>query len=759
MTRRPARLVAVLALVALGSGALAGPAAGARPADRLITRLGDGVRVSRNSVTGLVGFLGGTEARPLASAASLGGAGSPRAASAAFLDRYAALFGVTNPARDLRVSGSSRAMGRTFVRYQQLHRGLPVVAGELIVQVGPGNDVISVNGEASPGLAVDTRPAISAKRARTLAIAATARQEKVKATTLRAGPARLVIYDAALTGDPRALPGGRLAWRVDVRSARRPIDEWVAIEATRGGVLAAFNQVATAVPPDAVQRVCDMAGARATGGEGTSDGLQCDPTGEPTLVVDPGGSAVSDVRDVFIGAEATYDFYANHFGRNSLDGAGMMLVSTARYCPEAVSQWCPWPNAMWNGTQMFYGEGWTADDIVGHELTHGVTEFTSGLLYWFQSGAINEAFSDIFGEFIDQEDGLGTDTPDVRWLLGEDMPTGPNRNLKEPSLSAQGSSPDRMRSPLYNADPSLTDRGGVHYNSAVGAKAAYLMTDGARFNGQRVRGIGLDKVAAIWYRAGTRLLTSGSDYSDLAAALTQACKDLTGTTPKDMHGAPSSSGRVSAADCAQVGKAITATEMRLDALVATVKHTALCATGSPTKKPLKDAITDTASGWLTSGTSDVWYVGDWFSTSGKYALWATDTRYQSRGAIRSRSIKIPASGKTYLAFRNYVNMQQWNLSLGGGIVEYATNPAGPWKDLRKKFLFNGYNGTIATGYGNPLEGRKAFVGMSYGLGVSKADLTFLKGKTIYLRFTIATNADATGFDGWVIDDVRVYQCK
>lgn len=81
-------------------------------------------------------------------------------------------------------------------------------------------------------------------------------------------------------------------------------------------------------------------------------------------------------------------------------------------------------NAFWNGSQMVYGDAYgfpLADDVVGHELTHGVTDYESNLLYYYQSGAINESFSDVWGEFVDLTNGSGNDAPNVRWLMGEDV--------------------------------------------------------------------------------------------------------------------------------------------------------------------------------------------------------------------------------------------------------------------------------------------------------------------------------------------------
>ena len=110
----------------------------------------------------------------------------------------------------------------------------------------------------------------------------------------------------------------------------------------------------------------------------------------------------------------TYDFYKNNFGRDSIDGAGMTLISTVRYCTKDAEA-CPYKNAFWNGQQIVFGQGFTAaDDIVAHELTHGVTDYTAHLFYYMQSGAINESLSDIMGEFVDFANGKGNDTAAAR---------------------------------------------------------------------------------------------------------------------------------------------------------------------------------------------------------------------------------------------------------------------------------------------------------------------------------------------------------
>ncbi|HEU5015231.1 MAG TPA: M4 family metallopeptidase, partial [Roseiflexaceae bacterium] len=231
-------------------------------------------------------------------------------------------------------------------------------------------------------------------------------------------------------------------------------------------------------------------------------------------------SAVQDVDLAYDYSGATYDYYKSNFKRDSIDNKGMPLISLVRYCPDSDPKNCPFQNAFWDGQQMTYGDSFaSADDVVGHELTHGVTEHTSGLFYYFQAGAINESMSDIFGELIDLTDQQGNDAANVRWLMGEDLPydssqtpNGAIRNMADPHAFSQ---PDRMTDTIYEPDNYFQDNGGVHTNSGVSNKAAFLMADGGSFNGYTIRGLGLDKMGQIYYRTNTAFLTSGSDYQDL----------------------------------------------------------------------------------------------------------------------------------------------------------------------------------------------------------------------------------------------------
>lgn len=212
--------------------------------------------------------------------------------------------------------------------------------------------------------------------------------------------------------------------------------------------------------------------------------------------------------DAHYNAGVVYDYYKNKFGRNSFDNQGSTIRSTVHYGYK-------YNNAFWNGSQMVYGDGdgqtFTslsgAVDVVGHELTHAVTESTAGLEYQDQSGALNESMSDVFGYFMDTGD----------WLMGEDVytPGVSGDGLRSLSNPPQYGQPDHMRNYVYTSD----DNGGVHTNSGIPNKAAY----------NTITAIGVSKAEKIYYRALTQYLTPTSNFSDARAALLSAAADLYGS--------------------------------------------------------------------------------------------------------------------------------------------------------------------------------------------------------------------------------------
>jgi bacillolysin len=258
------------------------------------------------------------------------------------------------------------------------------------------------------------------------------------------------------------------------------------------------------------------------------------------------------VDDAHVYAGYTYDYFFKRFGRRGLDDNNIRIRSLAnpvRRTPEDLARYFNsfsdfFVNAFYaGGGVMVYGVGlppgftlrgqsWNytsgALDIVGHELSHGVTEFTSNLIYRNESGALNEAFSDIMGtsiEFFFQPPGDGDLKAD--YLLGEDViKNGGIRSMENPGAFGD---PDHYSRRFLGT----SDNGGVHRNSGIANQAFYLAIEGGtnRTSGLSVQGVGggsREQIEKVFYRAFTQLLPSNATFSVARAATIQAARDLYG---------------------------------------------------------------------------------------------------------------------------------------------------------------------------------------------------------------------------------------
>jgi len=541
-------------------------------------------------------------------------------------------------------------------------------------------------------------------------------------------------------------------WRMDVSSTELiPIKVLVLVDAHIGKVVLHFNQIDTAL----YRKVYDHNNVVGKPLPGDPSDLKRSESQGPT--------GISDVDKAYDFAGDTYNFYKNYHNRDSLDNAGMQLVSTTRVCPDDPDAGCPYENAYWDGTQMVYGQGYaSADDVVAHEMTHGVTQFESGLFYYMQSGAINEAFSDIWGEFVDLTNGKGNDSSNVRWLMGEDLSIGAIRSMSNPPSFYQ---PDRISSSYYYCG--YEDMGGVHTNSGIANKAAYLMTDGGTFNGKTVTGLGIDKAAKIFYDAQTNLFTSAGDYQDLYNALQQACSNLVGTSG------------ITTSDCLQVKNAVDATEMNLQPAQCPAPEVSLCDSGSAVDLFFDNLENPSSGRWTSSATQggNHWYYPQnennpyveygWnftYGTSGQYNFWGDDYGDDvdpvdiSDSNIRmTQSVTLPAGAFLHFrhaySFETDINATYYD----GGVIEYSINNGTSWTDAGSLITHNGYKGAITTTSGNPLGGSQAFVGKSNGYISTRLNLNSLAGQSIRFRFRIVTD-EAMGDLGWFIDDIRIYTC-
>jgi len=499
------KLVLHLATCSLALTLTTGALVAQRPSSLRDAALGE-LRVTRHPTTGAVTFVTG---RIVAGVTSEQLTAAPELEALAFLDEHAAALGMPGAADRLVPLDRTVVdeLGMTHVRFQQYVDEVPVHGIQVLVHYdATGTVVTAINGDFVPGLSLSTVPALGERRA--LAIA-----HSIEPQGTLSGIPELVVYTRYV--DP-ALAGDHLAWLVQLEDMSVPSRRLYVIDALTGAVLRTLEQLQTVLD----RRIFDAMG-----------------TGTGTLVRSEGDGATgdADVDNLYDFLGDTYDYYFNLHGRDSYDGSGATISGVANWDgPESND--CP--NAFWNGVATWFCAGAATDDIVAHELTHAVTQFTAGLIYQGESGALNESYSDIFGELVDIDTihGDGSASP---WLMGEGSSLGVIRSLANPPAHGD---PDRGS----NFRCTQFDNGGVHSNSGIPNKAAYLMAEGGTFNGYTVSALGNSMTSGVQYRALTMYLTPVSNFLANYNALQQACADLHGGT---------------SASCVEVGKALLAVEM------------------------------------------------------------------------------------------------------------------------------------------------------------------------------------------------------
>lgn len=252
----------------------------------------------------------------------------------------------------------------------------------------------------------------------------------------------------------------------------------------------------------------------------------------PGIVVrEEGSQATGDVAvdEAYDGAGVTYDLFYEIYERNSIDDRGMRLDSTVHFSID-------YANAFWNGNQMVYGDGdgeifnrfTKAVDVIGHELTHGITQFEANLAYRDQSGALNESFSDVFGSLVKQRM-LNQQANEADWLIGEGLFTSSINGVAIRSMKAPGTAYD---DPLIGKDPQPAhmndykkvsyDNGGVHINSGIPNHAFYLVATG-------ISGYAWEVAGWIWYIVLRDRLSSRANFQDAADMTYQVAGELYGT--------------------------------------------------------------------------------------------------------------------------------------------------------------------------------------------------------------------------------------
>lgn len=241
-------------------------------------------------------------------------------------------------------------------------------------------------------------------------------------------------------------------------------------------------------------------------------------------------SADVSVNEAYDGLGATFDFYLQNYHRNSIDDAGMPMNASVHFGAN-------YDNAFWNGQQMVFGDGdgklfnrFTISlDVIGHELTHGVTEHEAALAYAGQSGALNESISDVFGSLIKQYVNKQT-AAQADWLIGAGLLAASVKGVALRSMKAPGTA---YNDPILGKDPqpahmsgfvhTLSDNGGVHTNSGIPNHAFYLAA-------MALGGNAWDKAGRIWYEAlGNPKLKPNASFRAFAKLTAASAVKLYGT--------------------------------------------------------------------------------------------------------------------------------------------------------------------------------------------------------------------------------------
>lgn len=491
--------------------ATAGPLA-PRAAFQALQAKADGpLHASWDGVTGIPDFLtthNATQRLPYMPTAVE--RGNPLLIARGFLDENRALFRLRSASDELaltRVEPDPR-LGYSHVRLGQVYKGIPVYGQQLVVHMDADERIAAVNGQFTPDIDVPTQPLISKDQAHTLAIErlnehdlTESERENVQVEVFTDRTQLMVFVD--LAGKPT------LTWRVTLLT-HAPLGQWyVFVNARRPVVVHSLEATAHAMRR---QTFTARNSTRLPG----------------QLIADEGEMPRDQIaRAAHEGAGHVYNYYWGKFQRDSIDGHGAPLVSTVNYGsrPEEAE------NAAWIGElqQMIYGDGGRMFrplalglDVVGHEFTHGIIDNTAQLIYEAQAGALNESYADIFGVLI-----AGSNWDVGRQVIKSPpfpLPflrslSDPNAGIYNPRNPLQGvGQPGHMREYANLPVSRRADNGGVHINSGIPNRAAYLVA----------QAVGREKAEQIFYRTLTQYLTPRANFLGAANATARAAAELYG---------------------------------------------------------------------------------------------------------------------------------------------------------------------------------------------------------------------------------------
>ncbi|RKE92318.1 M4 family metallopeptidase [Ichthyenterobacterium magnum] len=692
-----------------------------------------------------------------------------------FLELYKSIYNVSSIKEDLFFDKiKTDNYGFKQLTLKQKYNGVAVFDAELKFHFNLENKLTAVNGNFIDNIKLNSVPQINSVEASNKAL------NYVNNQNINNSGTQIEVYSTKLYVFPKGLAQGyveskHLVYEVEVRN-NIDVREFLFIDAHTGNLVEQFTGIAHALSRELYEN-------------DTSNLIWQEGNQFP--------GALDQWQQNEIEASAhMYNLFNNTFNYASYDGADA-IMRTINNNPNINC-----PNASWNGVTANYCTGTASDDVVAHEWGHAYTQYTSGLVYAYQSGAINESYSDIWGETVDllnNYEDLGEDlslrtgcSSSVRWRMGEDANAfgNPIRDMWDPTCNGD---PGKVTDVQYACDFAFNDNGGVHSNSGIPNHAYALLVDGGTYNGQIINAIGFTKAAHIFWRAQSAYLTSTSDFAVLADALEASCNDLIGINLEGLSTTSVASGPsgevINTADCLQVAKAILAVEMRLDpdacgfTPVLGVSDP-LCAAATTGRIFYEDWESGT-DGWSFSQlptNAATWSSRDWVldtqlpdSRVGS-AIFAVDPVIGNcntdleNGIMRLESpiITMPniVVGTFDLAFDHYVATEtDWD----GGNIKFSVD-GGEWLLVpASAFLVNAYNRSLNTtgeGNNNPMQGEDAFTGFDEGSllgswGTSVVNLSALgvvANSEIQFRWEFGTDG-CNGRIGWYVDDIVVYNCS
>lgn len=667
--------------------------------------------------------------------------------------------------------------GLKNVTYRQQYQGIPVYDGLLKFHFNAKEELSSINGNSISIAKLNTVPDITAAEAEIIARDMVTKQDLNKSDTpLQTAKTNLIIFPKNLMQGGIVTP--YLAYQIEVTN-KKDVREYIFINAHTGELVEQFTGIH---PIDRKLYETNTTATNLKWKEG--DAFP--------------GTLSSWQQNEVVTSEHVYNFFKNAFGYVSYDAADHTMITVNN--DPTIS--CP--NARWNGTYAGYCDGTATDDVIAHEWGHAYTEYTSGLIYQYQSGALNESYSDVWGEtidlinnYMDEGENLSVRTTtacsgSLRWKVGEDATSfgGAIRDMWNPNCNGD---PAKVLD-AANYYCGTADSGGVHTNSGVTNHLYALLVDGGTYNGYTMTGMGFVKAAHLWWRAQKNYLTATSDFANFADALEASANDLIGVNLQGLSTTGTPAGltglSITSADVQNVKNGILAVQLRTSPATQ-CNYTPLLAQSAPslcasaTNNPLfKEDWENGLGNWTVTNVPtkpSTWEARDWTiksnlpkSRPGK-AIFAIDpingdcASNLQNGILRLESPTITmstfTSGKYEMAFNHYVATEStWD----GGNIKYSLNE-GSWTLVPvTAFTYNGYNSTLdgTSSNDNPLKGQRAFTGTDGGSlggswGQSVIDLSKLgvtSGSKIKFRFEMGTDG-CNGVEGWYLDELYVYNCS